>query len=256
MRAHASGLFATGAFFDVPKVSLADFICRFAEPAVRFWRAAGSRRHVSGDTRLRGRGAEGEVVTRRRTTLVLWLILPGLVGCTSGFPHSESPSTSQPPSVPTTVSVSPASVIVAAGSNAFFIAVFTPGLPTGGSLSWAVNAPAAGTISSAGMYTASVTPGNYTVTATWTPATPSVGTIISASATVQVLPVPQQSVAINPVMTQASGAVQAGSGGIQNAGVARQEIPLVSSTDSSRRVQVQSGFVIPVVCAGSTTTCP
>jgi hypothetical protein len=147
-------------------------------------------------------------------------------------------------------------LIVAAGSTAFFIAVFTPSLPSGGSLSWAVNAPAAGTISGAGIYTASVTPGNYTVTATWTPATPSAGTIISGFATVQVLPVPQQSVVINPVMIQASGVVQAASGGIQNAGVTRQEVPFVSSLDSSGRVQVQSGFVIPVVCAGSTTTCP
>lgn len=194
--------------------------------------------------------------SRRRMALALWLILPVLVGCTSGFPHPESPSTSQPPSTPTTVSVSPTSVIVAAGSTTSFIAVFTPSLPSGGSLSWAVNAPAAGTISSTGMYTASVTPGNYTVTATWTPSVSSAGTILSASAAVQVLPVPQQSIVINPVITQATGAVQTASGGVQNAGIARQEVPWMSSQDSSGRVQVQSGFVIPVLCAGTTTVCP
>jgi hypothetical protein len=193
-------------------------------------------------------------VTPRRPTLALLLILPALAGCASGFPRPESPATSSSPSTPTKVSVSPSSVIMAAGSTTTFIAVFTPSLPSGGSTSWAVSTPAAGTISSMGVYTASATPGNYTITATWTPSVSSAGAIISGAAMVQVLPVPQQSIVINPAVTQATGAVQT-SGGVQNAGIARQEVPWTSSVDSSGHVQVESGFVIPVLCAGSQTLC-
>jgi hypothetical protein len=128
-------------------------------------------------------------------------------------------------------------------------------LPKGGSLTWSVNPANGGTITSAGIYTASGTAGNYTVTATWTPSNPVAGNRISGSATVEVLPVPQLGADLNTDLIQASGAIQV-SGRIQNAAILGQHFPSVISTDSNRNVQVRSGFTIPVVCPGSGTSCP
>jgi len=172
------------------------------------------------------------------------------VGCTGGgFPNPNATPASA------SVVVSPSSVVVAAGSNTSFIAVFTPTFPVGGSVTWAVAPPTGGTITNTGVYTASAIPGNYTVTVTWTPSTPAAGTKISSSAAVQVLPVPQQGVALNPDLTQASGGVQP-SGAIENTAVVGQQFPAVTSVDASGHVQSQTGFSIPVACGGSNPVCP
>jgi hypothetical protein len=182
-----------------------------------------------------------------RIALALPLIILGLAGCGSrgGFPN---PSTN--------VSVNPPSIRVAAGSITTFTAVFTPSLPEGGSLTWSVNPANGGTITSAGVYTASATAGNCAVVATWTPSSSVGGTRISGSATVEVLPVPQLGAELNIDLIQASGAILV-FGTIQNSAIVGQVVPSVISTDpnDNGNVQVRSGFAIPVACTPQGNPC-
>lgn len=176
----------------------------------------------------------------------------GLAGCgftssKGGFPNPGPASIS--------VSVNPSSLIVAAGAAATFTALYTPSVPAGGSLTWAVNPANGGTITNSGVFTASGTAGTYGVVATWTPSSPAVGRIISGSASVEVLPAPQVGAELTPSLTQGSGAIQASST-IQNGAIAGQLVPSVISPDASGNVQVRSGFTIPVACTGSGTSCP
>ena len=186
-----------------------------------------------------------------RFALMLPLIALGLAGCGGGFRDSASPSQN----VLVHLSLIPSLITVAAGSNITFNTLFTPGPPEGGSLTWSVNPATAGTITSAGVYTASGTAGNCTVVATWTPSNPLAGTTrISGSATVRVLPVAQQGAELNTNFTQASGAIQA-NGVIQNAAIVGQPVPSVISTDPNGNIQLHSGFTIPVACGGSGASC-
>lgn len=182
-----------------------------------------------------------------RIDLLLFVVILGLAGCGGGFPNPGPSSTS--------VSVNPTSITVAAGSTTAFTALYAPSAPAGGSLTWSVLPATGGTITSAGVYTASGTSGAYNVVATWTPTSPAAGVTISGSATVEVLPVPQLGVQLNPNFIQASGANQA-SGSIQNGAVAGQLVPSVTVTDSSGNVQTRSGFTVPAPCTGSQINCP
>lgn len=186
-----------------------------------------------------------------RIALAGTLIILGLTGCGGGFRDPTSPSYS----VSVNLSVNPASTTVAAGSTTTFTASFTPSLPKGGSLAWSVNPPTGGTITGAGIYTASEKAGNCTVVATWTPSNPLAGaTRISGSAMVKVLRVSQPVAKLNTNFIQASGAIQV-FGTIQNAAIVGQSVPSVISTDPNGNVQSRSGFTIPVVCGGSGTGC-
>ena len=176
----------------------------------------------------------------------------GLAGCAGGSPYSPA---SSPPPVNVSLSLNPSSITVAAGSATIFTAFFTPSSPNGGSLTWSVNPANGGTITSTGDYTASATPGNYTVVAKWTPSNPVAGTTISGSAVVEVLPLPQMGAELNTDMTQASGAIQV-FGSIQNAAIVGQLVPSVISTDPNDSVQARSGFTIPQVCLVSDNSCP
>ena len=175
----------------------------------------------------------------------LALIVLGVTGCrdigltTGGSSHPERPSTS--------VSVIPSSTTVAAGSTTTFTALFAPGLPEGGSLTWSISPASGGAITSSGDYTASTTAGTYTIVATWTPSRSAAGARISGSATVEVLPVPQPEAELNADVILASGAPQA-SGTIQNVAIVGQIVPFVISTDPEGDVQVTSGFAIPGMC--------
>ncbi len=181
-------------------------------------------------------------------TLALSITL-ALAGCGGGFPDPVSKSPTY------TISVSPSSATLLAGSTATFTALFTPSRPDAGSLTWSVSPAKGGTITNAGVYTASPTEGNYNVVATWTPSTPAAGATISASAAITVLPPPQPGAELNTDLTEASGAVQL-SGTIQNAAVVGQLVPSVTSTNFNGNVQTPSGFTSPVVCTGSTNSCP
>ncbi len=174
-------------------------------------------------------------------------IVLGFAGCGGGFPNPNAPSYS--------VSVSPPSITVAAGSTTTFTALFTPSHPEAGSLTWSVSPARGGTITSAGVYTASGTAGNYTVVATWTPSNPAGGTTVSGSAAVDVLPPVQPGAELNTELVQASGAIQV-SGAIQNAAIVGQLVPSAISMGPDGNVQIRSGFTIPVVCTAPNNSCP
>ena len=225
--------------------------------------SGGSRRQGSrGGSLVECAGCGDGICSRLAFTFLLAAI--GSVGCAGGFPNSN------PQLPPTQIAVSPSSTIVAAGSNTSFIAVFTPILPEGGSLTWSVNAATAGTITSAGVYTASETPGTYTIVATWTATNLAAGINLSGSAAVQVLPVPQVDAALNADLAQASGGTRvsgsgsarvSGSGGmvvsqtVQDTAIVGQRFPFMTFSDPSGNVQLQPGLTIPVVCGGPRSIC-
>jgi hypothetical protein len=191
------------------------------------------------------------VIRLKGIGLALPFIILGLAGCGGGFPNPRTSSTN----VSVTVSVNPSSITVTAGSTTMFTASFAPSPPRGGSLTWSVNPATGGTITSAGVFTASATAGNYAVVATWTPSNPAAGTNASGSAMVEVVPVPQLGAELNTDLVQASGAIQV-FGTIQNAAIVGQSVPSAISTDPTGNVQIRSGFTIPVVCRGSSPSCP
>jgi hypothetical protein len=175
---------------------------------------------------------------RSRMPLAVLLFSLGFVGCRTsadGFPTALSIS----------ISVSPVTVTLPAGSSTTFTAVFAPTAPQGGTLTWSVASGNGGTVTNAGVYIAPGTTGNYVVTATWTPSSPGVGSPISGSATVTVAPPAQLAGSLNNDLVQASGGAQ-GIGGIQNAAVVGQPVPLLGSTEITHNVLVISGFPIPV----------
>ena len=177
--------------------------------------------------------------------LPLALIILGLTGCGGGFPNPKT----TPSNVSVKISVNPSLITVAAGSTTTFTASFTPSPPRGGSLTWSVNPANGGTVTNAGVYTASATAGNYTVDATWTPSIPPGGASARGSATVKVLPVPQLGAELNTDLVQASGGIQVFSA-VQNAAVVGQSVPSATSTDPTGNVQNRSGFTIPVCESG------
>lgn len=174
----------------------------------------------------------------KQTSLILLVLVLVLAGCRnsgSGFPGPLSIS----------ISVNPASITVPMGSSTAFTAVFAPTAPQGGTLTWLVSPANGGTVTNSGVYTAPGTAGNYVVTATWTPNSPTLGSPISGSATVIVASPAQLVGELNNDLVQASGGVQA-IGGIQNAAVVGQPAPRMSSTEITHNIQVVSGFPIPV----------
>jgi hypothetical protein len=180
-----------------------------------------------------------------RIAFAVSLIIFGVAGC-AGHPRLTPPFIK--------ISVQPSSITVAVESMTSFTAVFSPGMPQGGSLSWSVSPANGGTITSSGVYTAPATPGNYTIVATWTPSSPAAGSVISGSAVVQVLSAPGAELNID--LIQASGGVQV-LGTIQNSAVIGQIVPSVVSTnsDDNGSVQSRSGFTIPVACTPRGNPC-
>jgi hypothetical protein len=181
----------------------------------------------------------------RINRITLALITLGLAGCAGYIPPN-------PHSV--TLAVNPASAIVDTGSTTRFTVVYTPSQPEGGSLTWAVIPATGGTITDKGAYTASETPGQYTVVATWTAEDVAKNGTFNNSASVQILPVPQSGAVLNPELVEASSAEQNG-GAIQNGVVVGQPIPFVNSVDPNGNIEVQSGFIPPIECAGSDSDC-
>ncbi len=192
-----------------------------------------------------------DMTCRKRIAFALPWVMLGLAGCGDGFPNPKTPSYK--------LSVNPSSITVAAGSTTTFAVVFTPSRPAGGSLTWSVNPVKGGSITGAGVYTASSNAGSYSVFATLTPSTVGAGSAISGAAAVTVLPRPQLGAELNTDLVQASGAIQVAPP-LQNAAVVDQLVPHVTSANSNASVQVQSGFDIPVVCPasdnGSNNGCP
>jgi hypothetical protein len=192
--------------------------------------------------------AEGRALALFTIILCLTGIL-GLTGCNGGFGGPSSFASG------TKLFVNPPLATVASGSTTSFNAVFTPTDLAGGSLAWSVSPVNAGAISNAGVFTASSAAGQYAITATWTPAIrTATAVIISGSATVTILAVPQLGSALNENLVQASGANQSNDA-ILNGAIAGQGISSILSIDNNGDIQVRSGFLPPLACAGTTNLC-
>jgi hypothetical protein len=188
------------------------------------------------------------MIRRERVILAVPLVAFGLTGCGGGFSGSELPS------AVTRFSVNPPSITVDAGSTTTFKGVFAPHTPSGGSLTWSITPVDGGTITDAGVYTASSTAGQYTILATWPPPNSTAAVILKGSATAAILAVPQLDSFISPDQVQASGANQT-AGAIENGAIVGQGIPAVLAVDSGGNIQVRSGFAVPAACSGSDTVC-
>ena len=179
-------------------------------------------------------------------SIALLFVMPTLTSCGSGS-HFEN-GFPNPNPLPLQLTVSPSPVTVPVNSTTTFSA--SPNPPKGFSLVWSVSPTSGGSITNAGVYTASETAGSCAVVATWIPSNPSGGNRITGSAMVTVL----LPVAPNSDLTQASGAVQV-STTFQNAVIVGEIVPAMKSADPSGNKQVQSGFPIPVPCTGSNSGC-
>jgi hypothetical protein len=174
--------------------------------------------------------------------VALMCIIMVLIGC------ATSANITPPPQM----SITPSSTTVAVGATATFTAVFGTTDPSGSSLAWTVVPASGGTITSGGVYTASATPGTYSVVATWTSQSHLSST--TASASVDVIPAPQTASELNFDIVQASGASQA-SGSTTNGAVIGQLVPWMISADPADNIQVGIGFTPPVPCSSSSSTC-
>jgi hypothetical protein len=178
--------------------------------------------------------------------LALAFVIPCLVSCgggsrsVNGFPN--------PSPLPVTLTVSPPTIALVAGSTTTFAA--SPNPPQGFSLVWLVNPADGGTITNSGVYTAAQTAGNCTVVAAWIPTSSSMGSKVTGSATVTVL----RPIALNVNLIEASGAIET-SGNVQNAALVGESLPAVTSTDPTGKTQLRSGFPIPVPCGKTDPSC-
>ncbi len=149
------------------------------------------------------------------------------------------------------VVVSPAAVTVTMGANVTFTeATNLQGpAPEDGSLTWAVSPASGGAISGQGVYTTGSTPGDYTVTATWT-SHKIPGQSFSGTASLKVLATPQSAAVITPDLVQASGGIQSASA-IQNAPILGEPVAAATAADSNGRTQIRHGFSAPISCPSS-----
>jgi hypothetical protein len=92
------------------------------------------------------------------------------------------------------------------------------------------------------------------VVATWTAKDLAKNGTFNNSASVEILPLPQSSAALNPDLVEASSAEQTG-GAIQNGVIIGQPFPFVISADPSANIEVQNGFIPPIECTGSDSDC-
>ena len=117
--------------------------------------------------------------------------------------------------------------------------------PAGSEASWAVRPEAGGTVTASGLFTASGSPGQYTLVAM---ARKDVR--YTATAQITILPAPPP-VASTPGLVQASGAPQASPDGrLRTAGVVGETVPQARSEGAGGAVQVRHGFAPPIPVHG------
>ena len=118
---------------------------------------------------------------------------------------------------------------------------FSANAPLGNGITWSVQPATGGSITSAGLFTASSTQGQYQVLAMWNR-----DVRYTASATVTILPPPPVAV-ITPTLVQASGVQQTVPGtGIAHAVVVGESVPATNAVGSvDPNVKVRHGFEPP-----------
>ncbi len=135
------------------------------------------------------------------------------------------------------LAITPGTVSVAPGQTLQFSA----NAPLGNGITWSVQPATGGSITSAGLFTASSTQGQYQVLAMWNR-----DVRYTASATVTILPPPPVAV-ITPTLVQASGVQQTVPGtGIAHAVVVGESVPATNAVGSvDPNVKVRHGFEPP-----------
>src|ERR1700685_1606129 len=108
------------------------------------------------------------MMSHKRITLALppiavGLIALGLITFELTSCGGSSVVTPPPPPPGTKLSVSPVSITVDAGSATTFTGVFAPTAPPGGLLTWSITPVNGGTVTEAGVYTASSAGGQYNI---------------------------------------------------------------------------------------------
>lgn len=131
------------------------------------------------------------------------------------------------------MTVSPAVATLAPGQTL----QFTASIPWGGTASWSVVPATGGTFSATGLFTASTTQGSYRIVAMWN------GDVrYSATAQATILPPPPPTVS-KPEVVSANGSQQGSTtGGVQNASVVGESVPVHSAADASGTLQVRHGY--------------
>ncbi len=131
------------------------------------------------------------------------------------------------------MSISPAVATLAPGQAL----QFTANIPWGGSATWSVVPASGGSFSPTGLFTASTTQGSYRIVAMWN------GDVrYSATAQATILPPPPPTTS-KPDVVSASGSQQgSASGGVQNAAVVGEAVPVHSAADASATRQVRHGY--------------
>jgi len=139
--------------------------------------------------------------------------------------------------VNTSFRIAPASATLTAGQSLQFKVEG----PAGSEARWTVQPEGGGTVTDAGLFTASGSPGQYTLVAM---ARKDVRFTATASITLLPPPPPADS---SPGLVQASGTQQASPNGLlRNGGLAGEPIPSRESKDAGGYLQTRHGFTPPV----------
>jgi len=156
------------------------------------------------------------------------LLLAALAACGGGGGGQATLST-------VTLTVQPADPTLFAGQTQLF--KLTAGGRTETGVAWSVQPGAGGTFDASGNFTASATPGQYTITATL-----SQGAQGTASTSLTILPAPPLT-GVSTDGTQAKGVGQSSSGGAEfNAAVAGEPFQSQVSTNTAGTLSVRTGF--------------
>ena len=165
-----------------------------------------------------------------RFLLLLALPLLGL-GCAGSRPSGDQAGTLN-------------GVLVISPANASLIVnqtlQFQASTPWGAGAIWSVQPPSAGTITPGGLFTASATPGTFTVLAMWDR-----DVRYAASTQLTLLPQPPPNPS-TPSMVQAEGGLGTGAQGTINVfAVLGEDVPAVVSGSPNQAIQVRHGFLPP-----------
>lgn len=169
------------------------------------------------------------MMQRSLSLLVPSALLLATLGCGGGS-HATG---DQAGTVNQVMTVSPAVATVAPGQTLQFTAT----IPWGGTATWSVLPATGGTFMGNGLFTASVTQGQYRIVAMWNS-----DVRYTASATATILPPPPPAES-TPDLVSASG-VQSSGGTvpIRNTAVVGETVPATRATDGSGTLQLRHGF--------------
>ena len=161
------------------------------------------------------------------------LVLLANLGCLAGGSHPSGDHAGQPNGL---FQITPASATLTAGQRQRFSA----GTPWGGGAAWTVLPASGGSIDAEGLFTASSTPGRYTIIALWHD-----DVRYTATAEATVLPPPAPAF-VNLGLVQAFGQRQAGVDGlVRNDNVVGEPVAPLNVSGATGSCRLRHGFHLP-----------